>query len=409
MKYWIKLAVKNILRKRQRTILTMLPVIFGTAILIFVLSLLGGINNDSKLNLRNYESADLKIVHRDFSLDKKGFGVQETFDIPSDIMEILNHSKLVFSHANEVIFTGNLSDGINKMSVICRGIEYESYKKTFMTMQKVFPEIKNLEKGMLLIGEDIFKWYEMPYDSVFILQSRTGGGTFDAVDLYFDGLVVTGNPKIDRTTVYLNIEDADKFLNLNNKVSAIAVKLNNVKDLGKFIDEIKPILGKHPDLKLISWEDMAVDIVAIDSVKKYSSSVLIFIVLIIGGVGIANTILLSVYERMKEIGTMRAMGASNSTIVKMFVFEGASVGFIAAIIGMVFGTALMAYVSFVGINIGGMVQDIDIGYPIKSVFRGEFDLFLAVKAGLFGLLLGIMASFYPAYRVVRENIIRTLK
>ncbi|MDD3804233.1 MAG: FtsX-like permease family protein [bacterium] len=409
MNYWINLAFKNILRKKQRTMLTMLPVVFGTAMLIFVLSMLEGVNNDSKANLRNYDSADLKIVSRDFSLDKKGFGVQEAFYVPEDLENFLNSSKFVKAHAKEVIFSGNLSDGTNKMAVICRGVDFEAYSKTFLTLAKVYPPVLELDKGVILIGEDIFKWYEMPYDSVFILQSRTGGGTFDAIDLSYDGLVATGNPKIDRTTVYMNIKDADEFLNLNSRISAIAVKLKNPSDLNRFINEIKPIIKKYPELKLISWEELAVDIIAIDSAKKYSSSVMIFIILIIGGVGIANTILLSVYERMKEIGTMRAMGASNSTIVKMFVFEGASVGFVAAAMGMILGTVLMAYISFVGIDIGGMVQDIDIGYPIKSVFRGQFDLLLAFRAGFFGLIIGIAASFYPAYRVVKENIVRTLR
>jgi ABC-type antimicrobial peptide transport system permease subunit len=58
---------------------------------------------------------------------------------------------------------------------------------------------------------------------------------------------------------------------------------------------------------------------------------------------------------------------------------------------------------------GNYIKDIDIGYPIKSLFRGSFDLMIAFKAGLFGLIIGIAASFYPAYRVVKENIIRTLK
>jgi len=409
MKYWINLAFKNIMRKKQRTILTMLPIIFGTAILILVLSMLAGVNNDSKLNMKNYETSDIRIVHRNFSLEKKGFGVQETFVFPQDVESILAKSKFVEAYAPEVIFTGNLSDGINKMPVICRGVDYKTYRKTFLLFDKIYPPIENFGKGLILIGKDIFKWYEMPYDSVFILQSRTGGGTFDAIDLYYDGLVITGNPKIDRNTIYINIKDADKFLNLNSKISSIAIKLWSENKIDKFIEEIKPVLNNHPELKLISWEEMAMDIIAMNSAKKGASSMLISIVLIIGGVGIANTILLSVYERMKEIGTMRAIGASNSTLVKMFVFEGASIGFIASLAGMILGIILMSYISFIGIEFGNYIKDVNMGFSIESVFRGSFDLFLALRAGLFGFLIGIAASFYPAYRVVKENIVRTLK
>lgn len=409
MMFWIKLAFKNILRKRERTFLTLIPLVFGTAILIFVSSMLEGVNNDSKMNLKNFETAHFRIVHRDFDNINKQMGLQKTFVLSDDIRSFLDSSELIGGYAQEITFTGNLSDGISKMPVICRGVDYSSYKKTFLTLDKTVPLIEGFSKRVVLIGEDVFKLYEMPFDSVFFLESRTSGGTFDAMDLNFIAQVATGNPKVDRTSIYIDIKDAKSFLNTGEEITGIAIKLKSDRNLTEFVEKIKPVLLVHPELKMISWEEMAADIMAIDSAKKYSSSIIVFIVLIIGGVGIANTILLSVYERLREIGTMRALGASDSVLLKMFVFEGSAIGFTGSVLGIMLGVVFMALISFIGIDMSMFVKDMDIGYPIKSVFRGRFDLMIALRSGFYAFIVGVIASLYPAYRAVKENIVRMLK
>jgi len=410
MLFWIKLAFKNIFRNRQRTFLTLLPIIFGVTLLIVMFSLLDGLNRDSINNLINYESATLKIVSKNFSIFDKKIDINKVgFIVPDEIVEFLKNSKLVESFTPEIIFTGDLSDGINRLPVLVKGIDFSSYKKTFKTLEKTYPKIDDFENDKLLIGSDLLKYFEINFDSILIIQSRTSGGTFDAFDVKLLGVVSTGNPNIDRTTTYVDIEKARDFLNIGNKVSNISIKLKKESSLYDFMKSFENVLSKYPYLKLVTWEDFAVEIRAIDSAKRYSGSILIFVFLLIGGVGIANTILLSIYERFKEVGTMRAMGAPNSVILKMFLFEGATLGFLGSLIGMVLGGLLSFYLYKVGLDFSSLIKDMDIGYPIKNTFRGSFDLISIIKSGIFGILIGIIASFYPSRRAIKENIIRILK
>ncbi|HCP17191.1 MAG: FtsX-like permease family protein [bacterium] len=410
MLFWIKLAFKNIFRNRQRTFLTLLPIIFGVTLLIVMFSLLDGLNRDSINNLINYESATLKIVSKNFSIFDKKIDINKVgFIVPDEIVEFLKNSKLVESFTPEIIFTGDLSDGINRLPVLVKGIDFSSYKKTFKTLEKTYPKIDDFENDKLLIGSDLLKYFEINFDSILIIQSRTSGGTFDAFDVKLLGVVSTGNPNIDRTTTYVDIEKARDFLNIGNKVSNISIKLKKDSSLYDFMKSFENVLSKYPYLKLVTWEDFAVEIRAIDSAKRYSGSILIFVFLLIGGVGIANTILLSIYERFKEVGTMRAMGAPNSVILKMFLFEGATLGFLGSLIGMVLGGLLSFYLYKVGLDFSSLIKDMDIGYPIKNTFRGSFDLISIIKSGIFGILIGIIASFYPSRRAIKENIIRILK
>jgi ABC-type lipoprotein release transport system permease subunit len=79
MVFWIKLAFKNIFRSKQRTILTLIPVIFGVMLLITMFSLLDGLNRDSINNLINFETASLKLVSKNFSLSDKKLDINEIY------------------------------------------------------------------------------------------------------------------------------------------------------------------------------------------------------------------------------------------------------------------------------------------------------------------------------------------
>lgn len=410
MIFWIKLAFKNIFRSKQRTILTLIPVIFGVTLLITMFSLLDGLNRDSINNLINFETATLKLVSKNFSLSDKKIDINEVgFIVPEEITTFLINSNFVESFTYEIVFIGNISDGLNKLPVMVKGIDFNSYKTTFKTFDMSFSKIENLDVGSVVVGSDILKYFDISPDSFLIVQSRTSGGTFDAFDTKLIGYVSTGNPNIDRTTVFVNIDQARKFLNVEKKISNVSIKLKNNSYLYDFLKKFEKVLLKYPYLKLVTWEDFAFEIKAIDSAKKYSGGIVIFVILVIGGVGIANTILLSIYERFKEIGTMRAMGAPNNVILKMFVFEGALIGLIGSIIGMVLGGLISLYLYKIGLDFSGVIGDMDIGYPIKSIFRGSFNLISILQAGIFGTMIGILASFYPSRRAIKENIIRILK
>ncbi|MEJ5307406.1 MAG: FtsX-like permease family protein [candidate division WOR-3 bacterium] len=410
MVFWIKLAFKNIFRSKQRTILTLIPVIFGVMLLITMFSLLDGLNRDSINNLINFETASLKLVSKNFSLSDKKLDINEIgFIVPEEIIKFLINSDMVESFTYEIVFIGNLSDGLNKLPVLIKGIDFNSYKKTYKTFDMSFSKIENFDAGSIVVGSDILKYFEINTDSLLIIQSRTSGGTFDAFDTKLIGYVSTGNPNIDRTTVFVSIDQARNFLNVEKKVSNVSIKLKKNGSLYDFVKKFDKVLSKYPDLKLVTWEDFAFEIKAIDSAKKYSGGIIIFVILIIGGVGIANTILLSIYERFKEIGTMRAMGAPNQVILKMFVFEGALIGLIGSLFGMLLGGLISLYLYRVGLDFSGVIGDMDIGYPIKSIFRGSFNLISILQAGIFGTFIGVLASFYPARRAIRENIIRILK
>lgn len=409
MNLFLKIAYKNIFRKKGRTLLTLIPIIASSFTLIAMASLIEGMNIQSKSNILDYQTAHCKIVHADRDFAKKTLDLKDSFEPYNDVTDYLDNSDMVKAYTKTITFTGKLSDGINKIPVVVIGADNDSYSRVFKTLEETDPLTNRIDQGDVLIGEDIANLFEVEYGGLFILESRTQYDAFDALDLYYKSSLSTGNPVIDRNSILINFADAQRFLDMEDRVTEIAILLNREKDISRFIKDFNSTVGKnHDDIKIVSWKVEEEDFIAFATADKYSGYVIILIVILIACVGIANTMLLSIYERMHEIATMRALGSSAGTIIKIFVSEGFFIGLAGILIGSVAGIAAMAWLSIYGIDISGM-GNIDIGYPIKGVMRGNFNMFIVLNTALFSLLISAGSSLYPAYRATKEDIIKIIR
>ncbi|MCJ7522346.1 MAG: FtsX-like permease family protein, partial [Dehalococcoidia bacterium] len=121
--------------------------------------------------------------------------------------------------------------------------------------------------------------------------------------------------------------------------------------------------------------------------------VLAGITLVVGSLGVVNTMMSSVYERIRDIGIMKAVGASRSQILKMFLYEALIIGLIGGILGYVVGT-LLSYV------IGPLIfDDLAVSYALQ---------YLAPALGL-AILVAVAASVFPAYRASKVSVADSLR
>jgi putative ABC transport system permease protein len=142
-----------------------------------------------------------------------------------------------------------------------------------------------------------------------------------------------------------------------------------------------------------------------ESVTEMTSSMTLFlgaiaaVSLLVGAVGIANTMFTSVLEKTKEIGTMKAIGAKNRDILMIFIFNSAMVGFVGGIFGVMLGGLVSALFPFLGITLmrggGGMSTSLSPGLMI-------FGLSLAV-------LIGVISGAVPAYRASKLKPVDALR
>jgi ABC-type lipoprotein release transport system permease subunit len=119
--------------------------------------------------------------------------------------------------------------------------------------------------------------------------------------------------------------------------------------------------------------------------------------------------LMAVFERVREIGMMRAMGMNDGAIRLAFLFEAGGIGLIGTVVGTAIGLAANWYMVNYGIDFTNLMGQMDIGYRVTGVFRSAWHPEAYVGGFLFGILATMVASFFPSSKALKKEITECLR
>jgi putative ABC transport system permease protein len=165
-----------------------------------------------------------------------------------------------------------------------------------------------------------------------------------------------------------------------------------------------------PSLSVDPVGEFAKDYLALRQSKSKGSLILVAMILLIAAVGIVNTILMSVYSRIREIGVLRAYGMTPKDIRRLFTREGIIIGAFGSIAGLVLGAFIVYFFMTIGIPLSKIFGNLDLGaIPMNAVMRGEFRPSAFVLGFLFGVIVAWIAARIPAKRAGRLEPTDALK
>jgi putative ABC transport system permease protein len=118
--------------------------------------------------------------------------------------------------------------------------------------------------------------------------------------------------------------------------------------------------------------------------------------------------LMSVFERVQEIGMMRALGMNDREVLWSFIFEGGAIGFFGAIFGVLIGIIFNSYLIYHGFD-WGFMGDVDIGYRIMGVSKGVWNPEAFTFAFLFSIIVPALISIYPSRKAIKMEITQALR
>ena len=394
----IKYSLNNLKKRKVRSFLTTVSIFIGIATIFIFISF--GLGLYTYVNdFVSGSSADKVIVQAvgltapgldsTFKLEEKDLravektpGVFEATGVYIKIaeVELKNQKKFVFLSAydpkkpilieisnTEIIEGRQLSSGDEGNVVL--GYNYLLDNKVFSKGLSVGEEIKVQGKNLKIIGF---------YESV-------------------------GNPQ-DDSNVYIIDDAIDKIYNESENSFGWIVARVDPDEIDKTTENIERSLRKVRDIEE-GKEDFFVQSFS-DLVESYASALNIiigfviliaFISVLVSAINTANTMITSVLERVKEIGILKSIGARNSEIFWIFLFESSFLGFIAGVIGVLIGY-LLAY-------FGGIILD-DLGWGFLSP---TFPISLFIGCVLFAVITGAVSGVIPAIRASRINTVDALR
>lgn len=400
---YFKLAFKSLKQRKTRSILTLIG-IFIAILTIFVLMSLS-------LGLNEFVNEQFEILGTDkFIIQPKGQagapGTGGAVELTIDDVNIIEKVKGVDIVAYAAVGNAKIEFNEKARYYLSIGIPIED-----STIMDFFFESSNLEMedGRFLRHGDkkkIMIGYNYKYKDLFGKPARTGDKIkLNGVEFEVIGVVdAVGNPGDDQQ-IYISLEDFKEIYDSGDRVDFIYAQIKPGEDLKQIADRAERALMKFRDVdeKTIDFTLQTPEelLATIGTILNILTAFLVgigAISLLVGGIGIANTMYTSVLERRKEIGTMKAVGARNSDILLIFVIESGILGLLGGSLGLV-----------VGIIVAKTIEYIAAVYIGSNLLRASLNPILIIGSLTFAFLIGVVSGLAPSYQASKLKPVDTLR
>ena len=208
-----------------------------------------------------------------------------------------------------------------------------------------------------------------------------------------------GTQEIDNV-LYISKDDAREIFDNEESVNFIYAAVEEGKDLEEVAIKVQTNLERsrgNDNFDVYTPEQLLSQLGSILSIVQFILAGIAAISLAVGGIGIMNTMYTSVLERTKEIGAMKAIGASQKHILIIFIFESGLIGLVGGLIGAILGT-------FFAFSVSGIASLLGFDY-LKITILWSVILF----ALLFAFILGMVSGLWPAYKASKLNPVEALR
>ena len=416
MPFILSLAWKNLSRYRRRTVITAIAIAVGLAIYILMDSILVGAAEESERNILWYETGSGKVVTDEYRKDPDLLSLRDPVENPEAVRREL--SELGIPSTPRTLFRGELivyrdpypEDGSMIVSVYAVDPTTDGEVFRFRETVTAGRYLEPGDEGVVLGGwlaEDIGA--EVGYPVTIV--TRTRQGYYQTLDLEVVGIASVPNPVVNRGGVLMAIDTADLYLQMDGAVTEIAMRFPPSADPDRTADRIEARLAAagRPDLTAASWRELAERYIALTQQKSAGNGIILLLVFVIAAVGVSNTMLMTVLERTRELGMMRALGMRDRSIRRLLLLEAAGIGFIGSVAGIILGSIANLFLVRNGIDYSWMMRDMDLGYRTLGIFRGTWNLGTIATAFAVGIVLSVAVAVISTRRAVRMGITDALR
>ena len=267
-------------------------------------------------------------------------------------------------------------------SVAVQGIEPDRYQRIIAMDDKLVAGAFRVGPGEAVIGRDLAADLGIGLDDRFRLV--TSGSTGPVDDAYtVTGLVDLGIRDMNRRAVFLGLRTAQALFDLPGGASQLDLKVDNLFAAEDIARGITAATGLTAD----SWMKTNEQLLAALNAQTITTRTIRIFVAIVVVLGIASVLVVSVVQKRREIGILRAMGASRGRIQRVFLLQGAIVALAGSVLGSALATAMVATFLKVARNADG-----------SPIFALELDPWLYVSSALGAIVFGLLAAAAPARR-----------
>ena len=413
----ISIAFRNVVRHWRRSLISATVLTVGIGMFIFFDSVLAGMDRMTIDSMVQFNDASLKVMTSEYYENRRtmplSHGLERTAELAAEIAAALPEA----TTTPRTPFMAFASNRIDSLPALGYAIDPSTDSLVFKLENQIdtgswfsaAPEEKEI-----LIGKLLARDLGLKENDWILLSARMTDDSLNADEYKIAGILDIPDMSLNESGIFMSYAEAKQFLGDDLPVTTLAVALprpaNLSKELGDSLASAAIIEKNHEGIRAVSIAEAANDYLAMRDMKAKYSSLIIFIVLLIAGVGIVNTILMSVYSRIKEIGVLRAYGMTSAHIRRLFSIEGLLIGLIGSSAALALGSLLVWWSVRSGIPIGDYFGVLDMGViPMGDGLRGEWHPGTMVFGFLFGVAASWISARIPAAKAGKLEVTEALR
>jgi ABC-type lipoprotein release transport system permease subunit len=393
----MRLAWRNVWRNRRRSLINVAAMGFGLAAIMFGQSMMRSLQGQLIEKATGSITGHVRVQRSD--VDESKFP-DKFMTNPESAGKILDADPRVAVWGRRIHMTGLVSAPNASLGALICAVEPEK-EKTLTDMSSYIKEGTYLDpngKGIVM-GRKIAGRLDVRLGEKVVIMAQAADGSMGAEAFRVVGLHQTGSESFDGQIVWVPLKAMQEMLGRPGQANQLAAR---VKDI-ELADEVAADVDAHlpaGNIRAISWKKIDREIIGIQAFQNGILTVVLFIVFAIVALGILNTQLMSLFERVREFGVLMAIGARPRWIVRLILAESLVLGAAGTLLGLTVGASVIAYFGRNGLHLPvGEAFSYFLPFPSVIYLIPAWRMHAFACASVF--LITLLASLPPALRAGR--------
>ncbi len=403
--YLIKLALKNVMRHKRRTFLTLLVIAISVGSIFVLLGYIGGAFGSM---IKDYYkiTGHINIQHNEYKLKERMLSLTVSIENYSELKSEINKNEHVVASSGRIKFGGLIDFNNANEPGVGIGIDTEA-EKQMMGLQDFIIQGTYFSgsPGEAVVGSELAgKLRIEPGDTITII-TRTAYGSMSAGNYVATGISQMPTSMMN-SFFFVRLDETQYLLDMEDQITeyiVIADDPDNIEPVNGYLQTIDLLDDKYT---VMPWYDQPLWKSYLPIIN-YTYAITIGLFGLIASFSIINTMLMAVFERTSEIGVFTSFGMRKFKVLKMFLTEAAVIGFIGGIFGLIWGGVVLYYMVNYGISLSEAVQEFNL--PIRQTLYATFKWYYAVFSLLIGVVITVIAAYMPALKAARIEPTKALR
>ena len=399
----LKMAFRDLGRNRRRSFFSALAVGGGLALLILMASVIEGEMGSAIESAIKLQSGHIQIRASTYDENKSSLKWEDLVSNPDEIATQITAFDQVKAATPRLYASGFLSSGTQSASARITGIDplspaSDPYREGVISGNYLNPD----DRDAVLIGKPMAEKLNLKVGDSVSLSINTADGNVQDQIFTVKGIYTTNTYGFDSATVFLPLAKAQAITRTENHASTIFVLLNDTA----LTDIVVPALNVSSNLEIKTWKDLNALFVDYEAMAQSYIGIFYMIVLAISASVIINTLIMSVYERTREIGILSAIGMRGNRIMMLFLAESSMLAVGGVIMGLIIGVLATLYFNVNGFYIGNMGLS---GMLITDTIYAKLTTDNLINLTIMTFVVTLLSGLYPAVMASRMQPVEALR